>query len=389
MSYALSDRQRVEWLRLVRSEGVGPRTFRQLINRYGGAGAALEALPEVVRKSGLPAARIATEAEAIAEIAALQRMNARLIGLGELEYPRRLAAIDAPPPLITVRGEVAALSRQSVAIVGARNASALGIRFAVAVAKAAAEAGFVVVSGLARGIDAAAHEATVETGTIGVCAGGLAKLYPPEHTSLADAMTRNGAVLSEMPVNWTAIARDFPRRNRLISGLTIGTVVVEAAIRSGSLITARFALEQGREVLAVPGSPLDPRAEGCNRLIQQGATIVTKVSDVIDALLPLLHNAPPPAFRAEEGPRRDMLWDELPGIALADEAETLFDEIELPKRDARATILEALSSSPAHADDIVLACSIPARIVQRTLTELEIEGLARREGAAGWIRNAA
>ena len=210
------------------------------------------------------------------------------LALGEPDYPVRLQAIDDPPPLIALRGNRAALALPAVGIVGSRNASAAGAKFAQMLARDLADAGFAVVSGLARGIDAVAHRAALTTGTIAVLAGGHDRIYPPEHTELAQALLANGCAISEMPLGWEPRAHDFPRRNRLISGLALGIVVVEAAKRSGSLITARFALEQGREVFAVPGSPLDPRAEGTNSLLKQGATPVTEAADVISVLEPIL-----------------------------------------------------------------------------------------------------
>ena len=215
-------------------------------------------------------------------------MGVRLIALGEPDYPLRLQMIDDAPPLIAARGDVAALALSQVAVVGARNASGAGVKFAERIARDLGEAGFGIVSGLARGIDAAAHRASLATGTIAVLAGGHDHIYPPEHVGLADAIVADGALISEMPSDWEPRGRDFPRRNRLISGLALGVVVIEAARRSGSLITARMALEQGREVFAVPGSPLDPRCEGSNGLLKQGATLVTEAADVIAALQPIL-----------------------------------------------------------------------------------------------------
>jgi DNA processing protein len=284
-SPTLSDRQRLDWLRLIRSENVGPVTFRTLVNHFGGARAALEALPHLSRRGGATRLlRICSEEEAEREMAAAARLGVRYVALGEADYPPLLRHVHAPPPLLGLRGDAAVLARPLVAVVGARNASALGRRFAQALARGLGEAGFGVVSGLARGIDAAAHEAALETGTVAVLASGHDRTYPPEHEPLLRALLRTGAAVSEMPLGWELRGRDFPRRNRLISGMSLGTVVVEAAERSGSLITARYALEQGREVFAVPGSPFDPRAKGTNALIRSGATLVTSPEDVVDAL---------------------------------------------------------------------------------------------------------
>ncbi len=271
----LTEEQRLDWLRLIRSDNVGPRTFRALINHYGGARAALKAVPDLARRGGAATARIYPRGDAERELKAAAGLGVSLIALGEPDYPARLKMIDDAPPLIAVRGQRDAFARSWVAIVGARNASAAGVKFAERLARDLGEAGFGVVSGLARGIDAAAHRATLMTGTIAVLAGGHDRIYPAEHAGLLDGILATGGAISEMPLGWEPRARDFPRRNRLISGVALGVVVIEAARRSGSLITSRLALEQGREVFAVPGSPLDPRCEGSNGLLKQGATLVT------------------------------------------------------------------------------------------------------------------
>ena len=285
----LSEEQRLDWLRLIRTENIGPRTFRDLINHYGGARAALDALPALARRGGAAGpARICSREDAEAELKAARARGVEFVALGEPDYPQRLQMIDDAPPLLAVRGKLAALARPLVAIVGSRNASAAGVKFAERLARDLGNAGFGTVSGLARGIDAAAHRASLATGTVAVLAGGHDRVYPPEHDELLEAILAEGAAVSEMPLAWEPRARDFPRRNRLISGLSVGVVIVEAARRSGSLITARLAGEQGREVFAVPGSPLDPRAEGTNGLLKQGATLVTEAADVIAVLEPIL-----------------------------------------------------------------------------------------------------
>lgn len=270
MSVRLTDAQRLDWLQLIRCDNVDPRTFRALINKYGGAGAALHALPDLIRQAkGERAIRIFPRQEAEREMEAAQK---RRVAFGEADYPVALRAIDAAPPLLAVRGDLRALARPGVAIVGSRNASAAGLAFADRLARGLGREGISVVSGLARGIAAAAHRASLATGTIAALAGGHARLYPPEHEELAAAVCETGALVSEMPLEWEPRGRDFPRRNRIVSGFSLATVIVEAARRSGSLITARFASEQGREVLAVPGSPLDPRAKGANDLLREGAS---------------------------------------------------------------------------------------------------------------------
>jgi len=358
----LTDAQRLDWLRLIRSENIGPRTFRTLINHYGGARAALDALPDLARRGGaIKPARICSLQEAEREIAAARRLDVTFVALGEPDYPPRLRMIDDPPPLIAVRGKLAILSQPMVAIVGSRNASAAGVKFTERLARELGEAEFVIVSGLARGIDAAAHRASLTTGTVAVLAGGHDHIYPPEHADLLASILSIGAAITEMPLGWEPRARDFPRRNRLISGLALGVLIIEAARRSGSLITARMALEQGREVFAVPGSPLDPRTEGTNGLLKQGATLVTEVADVLAALRPILGRP-----------------IELP----IEEPERVGPPPAEPGADERARILGLLGPTPVAIDDLVrLSGSSPA-IVRTVLLELEIAGRIERHGGA-------
>jgi len=359
----LSPAQRLDWLRLIRTENVGPRTFRALINQFGGAAAALEALPTLARRGGrLVPPRIPSRAEAEDEMAALARGKARLVALGEQDYPAALRHLDDAPPLLAVRGVGAVLHTPMVAIVGARNASAAGRTMAQTLARELGAAGWVVVSGLARGIDTAAHEASLDTGTVGVFAGGLARPYPPENLRLIEAVAEKGVVVSEMPIAWEPRARDFPRRNRLVSGMALGVVVVEAAERSGSLITARLAAEQGREVFAVPGSPLDPRAGGANRLIKQGATMVLAVEDILEVLTPLLGRRSEPRLEAEQPRPENELEPALPGD------------------DARARIIELMGPTPTLIDDLVrLSGATPAE-VQMVLLELDLADRLDRPG---------
>ncbi|MGQ3018202.1 DNA-processing protein DprA [Phenylobacterium sp.] len=285
MSEALSPEARRDWLRLARTEGVGPVTFDQLIRRYAEPARALEALPELARRGGRSRApAIPTAAEAQAELDAGEALGAQLICACDPDFPQALAALDPPPPLLWARGDVSLLDRSVIAIVGARVASAAGQRFARGLAAELGQAGHVIVSGMARGIDGAAHEGALEHGTIAVLGGGVDDIYPPEHRDLYQRLVADGCVVAEHPPGRQAQARDFPRRNRIIAGLSRAVVVVEAELRSGSLITARLAAEQGREVLAVPGSPLDPRARGTNDLIRQGAALCEGAGDVIRAL---------------------------------------------------------------------------------------------------------
>ena len=355
----LTDGQRLDWLRLIRSENVGPRTFRALVNRYGGARAALEALPDLARRGGAQApGRIFTVEEAEREIETAKRQHAVFIALGEPGYPARLRMIDDAPPLLAVRGNIDALKMPIVGIVGSRNASAAGSKFAAQMARELGQEGFVISSGLARGIDAVAHRATIESGTIAVLAGGQDRIYPPEHKDLLDQILRKGAAISEMPFGWEPRARDFPRRNRLISGLSLGVLVVEAAQRSGSLITARMALEQGREVFAVPGSPLDPRCEGTNGLLKQGATLVTEVNDIISVLSPILGRTIEMPMEEPEHERGDA------GDAAPDE---------------RRRITSLLGPTPVDIDDLIRLSGARPAIVRTVLLELEIAGKLERQ----------
>jgi DNA processing protein len=389
----LTDAQRLDWLRLIRSEGVGPRTFRKLLNHFGSAAQALRELPELARQRGVPVPRIVTVAEAARELEQAERLGAAFVATGEADYPVALAAIADAPPLVALRGNRRCLSAPMVAVVGSRNASAGGQQFARTLAAGLGRAGFTVVSGLARGIDVQAHEASLPTGTVAVLAGGHAHPYPAEHVDLLERLLANGVALSEMPVGWEPRGRDFPRRNRIVSGLSLGTVLIEAARKSGSLITARFALEQGREVMAVPGSPLDPRAQGTNDLIRQGATLVTSAEDVLEVLEPLLAKpvADPPQAREQE---------------LADPDEPLFDEIDYfaepgsgrplalrdtPKggdvapapsvraaADPATTIAALLGPSPVSVDDLIRITAMHPGTVHLALFELEGRGLLER-----------
>jgi DNA processing protein len=397
--FALDDRQRLDWLRLIRSESIGPRTFRALVNRFAGAAGALAALPEIGRQAGR-SLRICTQAEAERELAALERLGARLIALGEGDYPLPLQAIDSAPPLLAVMGDPAAINRPCVALVGSRNASAAGLKFTATLARELGEAGFTIVSGLARGIDTAAHQASLESGTVAVLAGGLDELYPAQNIPLAERIRERGLLLSEMPLGWLPRGRDFPRRNRLVSGLSLATVVVEAARKSGSLITARFANEQGRQVFAVPGSPLDPRAEGGNHLIREGAILCAESAHVVEALAPLLKRddlfTPAPFLAREDDDqpaRQETLWDELdlPDVPPAPAIALQRDLIDGPQRLApddcpRKRLLELIGTTPVGLDDLVRASGEPAREVSRLLLELELDGAVQRHSGGGLSR---
>jgi DNA processing protein len=355
----LTDEQRIDWLRLVRSQNVGPRTFRALLNHCGGARAALEALPGLARRGGGSAPQICSRESAEREIEACRKFGVALVALGEANYPRRLQMIDDAPPLIAIRGHPDVLSMPLIAIVGSRNASAAGVKITERFTRGLCAAGFAIASGLARGIDAAAHRASLATGTVAVLAGGQDRIYPPEHADLLEAILPAGLALTEMPLGWEPRARDFPRRNRLISGLSLGVIIVEAAKRSGSLITARLALEQGREVFAVPGSPLDPRAEGTNSLIKQGATPVTEADDIIAVLRPIIGTELP--AREDESEREDSAQSE-------------------PAADERQRVIALLSPAPVSIDDLIRLSQTSSRVVRMVLLELEIAGRIERHG---------
>ncbi|MGA4552664.1 DNA-processing protein DprA [Methylorubrum aminovorans] len=394
----LTDGQRLDWLRLIRTDGIGPRTFRGLINRFGSASAALDALPDLTKRTAKRAVP-PSKAEAEREMAAAARLGIRFIAMGEAAYPKALHATDTAPPLIAVRGDLAALLRASVAIVGSRNASTAGLAFTERLARGFGEAGLVVVSGLARGIDARAHRATLSTGTVAVLAGGQDRIYPENHAGLVEEIVgAGGAVVAEMPMGWVPRGRDFPRRNRIISGLSLGTVVVEAARRSGSLITARFALEQGREVFAVPGSPLDPRAEGTNDLIREGATLVGEVEHVLSVLAPLRDGRASPAEGLNDRPETSGTydyWDEIDFDGGSATALPLFPDAADPAgpfaepqcepqsepHDERARLIACLSPTPVGTDELARSSGLPVRVVQTTLLELELDGRIERHGS--------
>jgi len=348
----LSEAERRDWLRLARAEAVGPVAFAELIARFGEPREALAALPELARRGGRAGAvKIPSPAEADRELAAGEALGARLIAACEPEFPLALAALDPPPPILWARGQVEALARSCVAIVGARVASAGGQRFARGLAAELGAGGHTIVSGLARGIDAAAHEGALPTGTVAVLGGGVDDVYPPEHRGLYQRILETGCVVSESEPGRAAVARDFPRRNRIISGLSRAVVVVEAEMRSGSLITARLAAEQGREVLAVPGSPLDPRAKGTNDLIRQGAAVCEGAEDVMRALETLRGLREPDAepFRHP--------------AAGADQA-------------LRNRVAGLLSPTPVSRDELVRATGAPPSAVFAALVELSLAGRA-------------
>ena len=353
----------VSRLRLIRTDSIGPVTYRQLIARFGDAETALKALPDLARRGNRQLA-LHPESEALAELETAAKIGAHLLFLGTPDYPALLAGTETAPPVLYARGDLALLDRPAVAIVGARNASAAGTRFARQLALDLAEADYVVVSGLARGIDAAAHAAALDRGTIAVVAGGVDVPYPPDHADLMARIVSQGLMIAEQPPGVEPQARHFPRRNRIIAGLSAGTIVVEGAPKSGSLITARIAAYLGREVMAVPGSPLDPRAQGCNLLIREGATLIQTAADVLEALSTLSGQPALPLTVAEPLPLPDF------GPALT------------PDPAARAALLALLSPAPVHVDELIRLSRLPAAQVASVLLDLELEGaLVRHAGA--------
>ena len=353
----------VDRLRLLRTPGVGPVTFRQLIMRFGTPAAALTAVPDLARRGGGKAPAIRTRDDAEREIARVEKFGAKWLALGHGLYPRLLAELEDAPPLLIVKGNLNLLDRQAVAIVGARNASAAACRFARGLAYDLGQQDLAVVSGLARGIDSAAHDGALETGTIGVIAGGIDIFYPPENEDRQKRMYERGLVIAEMPPGTEPRARHFPYRNRIIAGMSSGTVVVEAAPRSGSLITARLAAEAGREVMAVPGSPLDPRAQGCNQLIRDGATLIQNAADVVEAVRPF-ENRLRSASTAYEPATEPLNGD-----------------------DALALVEELLGPSPAPVDEIIRLSGAGSGAVQMALLELDLAGrLDRHAGGKVSLR---
>lgn len=352
-----SAEDRLHRLQLIRSANIGPVTYFQLLKRYGSAEAALDALPALAARGGGRAPRIAAMQEIEAEIEAVERAGARYLFLGQRLYPSLLAEMADAPPVLIVCGDLRLLERPAVAIVGARNASASACRFARQLAQELGEAGLLVVSGLARGIDTAAHQGALATATAGVIASGIDIAYPPENKALQQAVATRGVLIAEQPPGREPLARHFPYRNRIIAGMSLGTVVVEAAPRSGSLITARIAAEEGRDVMAVPGSPLDQRAQGCNGLIREGAILVQSAADVIETIRPGGNAVRTPHVTQH--------------LSAENDATEVNDG-------ARAAVHALLSAAPVSVDELIRQASLPAAAVQTILLELELGGRLER-----------
>jgi DNA processing protein len=361
-SRPLSDSERLDWLRLIRSDNVGPATFYHLLRHFGSAAAAIDGLPGLARRGGRDI-RLCSAAEAEAEMDRAAAAGAQLVAAIEPDYPAPLAAVEDAPPVLSVLGGCGLFTRPTVAIVGARNASTNGKRFAHQIAEELGAAGYVVASGLARGIDGAAHRGALSTGTVAVLAGGVDICYPPDHARLYDEIVQQGALISEQPAGLEPQGRHFPRRNRLVSGLSLGVIVVEAAMRSGSLITARMALEQGREVFAVPGSPLDPRCRGANNLLRQGAALPESAADVLAAL--------DGASGARRGGFAEHYGDLFDAPAAAGAPPPDLDA-------ARRGIEEFLSPSPTMVDELIRDSQMSPASVATVLLELELAGRLER-----------
>ena len=370
--FAPSENQKRAWLQLIRSENVGPHTFRTLVNRYGSAEKALERLPELSAKGGLKRKiKIYPVERAERELEQAASLGAHLILMGEKHYPSLLAETYAAPPALFVMGQVEALSRPSVAIVGSRKSSALGVEMASQLADGLSQNHIQVVSGLARGVDGAAHRASLHFGTVAVIAGGPDNIYPPEHADLAEKIKETGAILCEEGPGYQTRAQDFPRRNRIIAGMSLGVIVVEAALRSGSLITARQALEENRQVFAVPGSPLDPRAAGTNKLIRDGALLVRSVEDILEDL---------PSYRQKQD-QLDAFSENQSDISPRIEASSETSEILDPDEDDRARVRSSLSVSPIEIDKLARLTNLAVGPLQGVLLEMELAGqLCRHPG---------
>lgn len=367
--FDFSENQKLSWLQLYRSQNVGPATFRDLISHFGTAADALENLPDLAKRGGAASKiKIGSANDALREMQAAKQLGAEFICLGETKYPPLLRQLEQAPPIICIKGSPEGFQNPAAAIVGSRNASISGLKLTERFSKQLGEAGYRVVSGLARGIDTAAHKAALETGTIAVFAGGLDCIYPEENKALANAIIdKGGALVTEMPLGWKPRAQDFPKRNRIVTGLSAGVLVIEAAKRSGSLITARLANESGRIVLAVPGSPLDPRSDGTNGLIREGATLVTSIEDILEALSPL------------NDEQNEFIFDVSENENLTEFDSSEIDHpIEEPSETSRQRVIASLSTTPVEIDDIVHYTGSSPGEVQLILLELGLAGRVQR-----------
>ncbi|MES2096171.1 MAG: DNA-processing protein DprA [Pseudomonadota bacterium] len=351
----MADDLRVARLRLIRTPTIGPVTYRQLIARFGDAGAAIEALPDLAARGGGRAPKVVEAAIVEREFAAVEKLGARYVFIDDPDYPLLLAELDNAPAAMTIRGDIGLFDRPTVALVGARNASAAACRFARGLAVELGREAVVVVSGLARGLDTAAHQGSLATGTIGVIASGIDIAFPPENRDLQEQVATQGLLIAEQPPGMEPLARNFPHRNRIIAGLAMGTVVVEAAPKSGSLITARLAAEAGRDVMAVPGSPLDPRAQGCNLLIREGATLVQSAADILELIRPIdARMVRSPGSPFDGAPPED------------------------PQDGDRRALADLLGPVPVSIDELIRQSGLAPAIVATVLLELELAGRLER-----------
>lgn len=361
MSQNLDANERLSWLRLIRSENVGPITFYRLLERYGTATQALAHVHDLAKRGGRKKAiKVCSKSKALEELESLSQIGADMVLQADPQYPPLLKHVEDAPPVLNVKGHLHLLTKKCVAIVGARNASINGCKFAAQISQELGQGGLMVVSGLARGIDGAAHAAALNTGTLGVLGGGVDVIYPKENAHLYKEMSERGCIIAEPKAGTQPQARHFPRRNRLISGMARAIVVVEASPRSGSLITARLALEQGREVFAVPGSPLDPRSKGANSLIRDGAHLLEEPKNIFD-VLNQIQNAPLQEVKKS-------FFQDVSASEVADDTLT----------EARGEIVKSLSPTPVLIDEIIRQCQMSASIVQTVLLELELAGRLER-----------
>ncbi len=361
----MNRKDQIDWLRLARTETVGPVTFHRLLAKYGSPAAALDILPVLTRNKPI---RICDAATAQRELETLDKHNGRMLFAGDEHYPLTLTALEDAPPVLSVLGHIDLLQKQSVALVGSRNASLNARKLVHKMAADLGKAGLVVVSGLARGIDTSAHEGSLPTGTVAVVAGGVNVIYPKENTDLFHKICETGAVISECAWGMQPLAQHFPKRNRIVSGLSVGTVVIEASLRSGSLITARMAAEQGRDVMAVPGFPLDPRSEGTNALLRDGVILVRDAADVLEQINSFLK----PAQRNEQ-----ISFSEIVGLNDSGLSESPANDC-FSSENLYSLIFPELSTTPVEVDEIVRVCKLRSADVQGTLLEMELEGVIQR-----------
>ncbi len=365
----MNAQEKIDWLRLSRTETVGPITFHRLLAKYKTPAAALEILPVLTKNKPI---KICDADTAERELEILTKHHGQMVFAGDANYPLALTSLEDAPPVLSVLGNIDILNQQSVALVGSRNASLNARKLAHKMAFDLGKAGVTVVSGLARGIDTSAHEGSLSTGTIAVVAGGVNVIYPKENTDLFQKICETGAIVSECAWGMQPMAQHFPKRNRIVSGLSVGTVIIEASLRSGSLITARMAAEQGRDVMAVPGFPLDPRSEGTNALLRDGVTLVRDAADVLEQINSFLSSSRGSSHRSEQ-----ISFSEIVGVDDTELSESVANDCYLSEN-LYTVIFPELSSTPVEVDEIVRVCKLRSADVQGTLLEMELEGVVQR-----------